>query len=253
MTPVLLFVGFIGLVILWQVVRHLASARVAAAGVIIITLALALGTWLVVPGLLVATPTVPPGQLVGWELGSGFGGTKFDPATAQTTTVIPMVVDHPGWANERDWLGEPAIAYTPWSVTITMHARDANHDSSFVGWYLSGMYTQVQLSEPLGGRQLFDGSKSPPHPRSPGDPPYRLRSRGSASRNVASAPPQTKSSRPSQASDLLPNTGASRYRLPRAATACASRTDTAGSVVVESITRTSGPRWSSSASSNTAR
>ncbi len=165
MTPVLLFIGFIGIVVAWQF-RRSAWARFAVAGV----LAVALVVSLVAPGLLVPTPPVPSGQLVGWELGQGFGGPRFDPANAQTTTVIPMVVDHPGWANERDWLGEPAIAYTPWSVTIAMHARDANHDPGFVSWYLSGMYTQVQLREPLGGRQLFDGSKSPPHPRSPGDP-----------------------------------------------------------------------------------
>ena len=165
MTPVLLFIGFLGIVALWRF-RHSARARVTVAGV----LAVAIGVWLLAPGLLVPKPATPTGQLVGWELAQGFGGLRFDPATAQTTTVIPMVVDHPGWANERDWLGEPAIAYTPWSVTITMHARDANHDPGFVSWYLSGLYTQVRLSEPLAGRQLFDGSKSPPHPRSPGDP-----------------------------------------------------------------------------------
>ena len=117
------------------------------------------------------SPPVPSGQLVGWELGQDSAASKFDPATAQSTTVIPMVVDHPAWTNEADWLGEPAIAYTPWSVTITMHARDIGPVPSTAGWYLSGMNALVQLSEPLGGRQLFDGSKSPPHPRSPGDTP----------------------------------------------------------------------------------
>ena len=166
MTPITLFIGFIGVVVLWQVTRHAAPARVAGAVVIVVVL----GAWLFNPGLLVPSPPVPSGQLVGWELGQGYGGLRFDPATARTTTVVPMVVDHPAWANERDWLGEPAIAYTPWSVTITMHARDSDHDTSCVCWYLSGMNAVVQLSEPLGGRQLFDGSKSPPHRRSPGDP-----------------------------------------------------------------------------------
>ena len=151
---------------LWQF-RRSARARVAVGVVIVVVL----GVWLFEPGFLVPSPPVPSGQVVGWELGQDYGGLQLDPATAQSTTVIPMVVDHPGWANEQDWLGEPAIAYTPWSVTITMHARDADHDPSCVCWFLSGENAVVQLSEPLGGRQLFDGSKSPPHPRSPGDPP----------------------------------------------------------------------------------
>lgn len=165
MNPIVLFIGFITIVVMWQV-RH--SVRAAVAGAVVIVFVL--GVWLFNPGLVVPSPPVPSGQLVGWELGQDYGGLQFDPATAQSTSVIPMVVDHPAWTRESTWLGEPAIAYTPWSVTITMHAREANPDPSCACWVLSGMNALVQLSEPLGGRQLFDGSKSPPHPRSPGDP-----------------------------------------------------------------------------------
>lgn len=163
--PILLFIGFIALVVLWQF-RHSVRAMVAGGIAIVVVL----GVWQFSPGWLVPSPPVPSGQLVGWELGQDYGGLRFDPATAQSTTEIPMVVDHPAWTTEAGWLGEPAIAYTPWSVTITMHARDANHDPSCMCLYLSGENALVRLSEPLGGRQLFDGSKSPPHPRSPGDP-----------------------------------------------------------------------------------
>lgn len=168
MTPVVLFIGFLALVVLWRV-RHALRTRIAGTVVIVV----ALGAWLFIPGLLVPSPPVRPDQLVGWELGHDYGGLQFDPATAQTTTVIPMVVDHPACdGNSPDWLGEPAIIYTPWSVTITMYSRYPFRNASCAGgWYLSGMNAQVVLSEPLGGRQLFDGSKSPPHPRSPGDPP----------------------------------------------------------------------------------
>ena len=168
MTPVLLFIGFLGFVVLWRV-RHSLRAKIWGAIMIVAVL----GAWLFSPGLLVLSPSVPSDQLVGWELGQGYGGRPFEPATAQTTTVIPMVVDHPACdGNRPDWLGEPAIAYTPWSVTITMYSRYPNRDASCSGgWYLSGMNALVELREPLGGRQLFDGSKSPPHPRSPGDPP----------------------------------------------------------------------------------
>ena len=34
-------------------------------------------------------------------------------------------------------------------------------DRHIVGTYLSGIYLPVHLSEPLGGRALFDGSSSP--------------------------------------------------------------------------------------------
>jgi hypothetical protein len=167
MTPLLLFIGFLGFVVLWRV-RQSMRARIGGAILIMV----ALGVALVSPGLLVPSPAVPSGQ-VGWELGQDYGGLQFDPATADTTTLIPMVVDHPACdGNSPDWLGEPAIAYTPWSVTITMHSRYPFRDGSCGGgWYLSGMNALVALREPLGGRQLFDGSKSPPHPRSPGDPP----------------------------------------------------------------------------------
>jgi hypothetical protein len=168
---ILPFVGFVLAVVLWHVVRRVAAPRVTAAVLVTTGLVAVLGTWMVAPGLFVPSPAAPSGQLVGWELGQGYGGPRFDPATAQSTTMIPMVVDHPACAG-ADWLGQPAIAYTPWSVTITMSAREPLRNATCSGgWYLSGMYVQVLLSEPLGGRQLFDGSKSPPHPRSAGDPP----------------------------------------------------------------------------------
>jgi hypothetical protein len=168
MTPFVLLIGFVGFVVLWKA-RPFWRAGVAIAGVTVFALA----AWMLAPTLFVPTPFNPSGRLVGWELGRCCGGGPlFGSATAQTTTVVPMMVDHPAChGNDSDWLGEPAIAYTPWSVTITMHTRDGfGNANSCYGMYLSGMPTRVQLSEPLGGRQLYDGSKSPPHPRSPGDP-----------------------------------------------------------------------------------
>ena len=166
MTPVALLIGFIGVVALWQAIRHFARARAATAGVIVVVGTFVLAAWLLAPGLLVLSPAVPSGQAVGWEFSHFLAGNGFDRSSA---TMIPMEVDHPGCLNE-DWLGEPAIAYTPWSVTITMHTREPLGDDEMCQYsFLSGMAVRVQLSEPLGGRQLFDGSKTPPHPRSPGD------------------------------------------------------------------------------------
>ena len=45
----------------------------------------ALAAW-----LLVLSPLFPSERLVGWQLNYGYLGPGFDPATAQTTTVIPV-------------------------------------------------------------------------------------------------------------------------------------------------------------------
>ena len=78
---------------------------------------------------------------------------------------------------DYSWL-TPAIASTPWSVTITLHTSDAYANNPKcpgagrgvlpVGVYLSPLYFPVHLNEPLGGRALFDGSQFPAAAR-----PYR--------------------------------------------------------------------------------
>jgi hypothetical protein len=162
----LLLSGLLVGVILWRVRRRYGRPGVMiATGVLILV---ALGAW-VLPPLAIQSD-----RSVGWELGHGFGGPKFDPATAQTTTTIPIVVDWPG-CESGDWLATPAIVYTPWSVTITMSISDAfAAKGEPLGWCLSGKYVRVQLSEPLGGRQLFDGSWFPAHARSANDPDWSV-------------------------------------------------------------------------------
>jgi hypothetical protein len=119
-------------------------------------------------------------EAVGWQLSGGIGGPKFDPAFAQTTAVVYVEVDWPACVETRDysWL-RADTSYMPWSVTITLHTSDAFarnpkcHNASsnglpMVGHYLSALSFPVQLSEPLGGRSLFDGSQFPAAGR-----PYR--------------------------------------------------------------------------------
>jgi hypothetical protein len=174
-TPIALFVGFLVIVVLWAVARRFVSARASAAGIVIGLLVATLTVWQVAPGLLVPKPEVPSGTVVGWELPLGWAEIKND-LTPQST-VITMVVDHPGCTSSGggDWLGDAVTAYTPWSVTITMHTRDRLANSvSCRGYYLAGEVAKVQLSEPLGLRKLFDGSKSPPHRRSPSDTPSSM-------------------------------------------------------------------------------
>jgi hypothetical protein len=175
--PVRLFIGFILVVVVWKalrvapvVVRRVAPAgvdarRIASVGAVVVAFVIGFGlaAWLLPP------LSIPSSRSVGWVLGDGFGGPGFEPASAQTTTVIAMIVDTPSCTQDRDWLATPAVTYTPWAVTITMHTSASFGDvTKCGGWMLSGTYVQVQLSEPLGGRALFDGSRFPPHARTPG-------------------------------------------------------------------------------------
>lgn len=126
---------------------------------------------------LVPSPSLPPYRSVGWRLADGFLGTpRFDPTTAQTTTMVPISVDWLSCAPQDDsWLAPPVITYTPSSVTITMHTTDAfaatttcggGNDMGMISAVLDvGIPVAVHLSEPLGGRALFDGASIPPDAR----------------------------------------------------------------------------------------
>jgi hypothetical protein len=123
--------------------------------------------------------SIPPSRLLSWQLNSGVG-QQLNAAAAQTATEVTVEVEHPYCApiDVGPWLADPIVSYTPWSVTITMHLNDtadmatcssqqAQHQGSLplVGGYLTGIFYQVQLSEPLRGRMLFDGSSFPPAAR----------------------------------------------------------------------------------------
>ena len=125
-------------------------------------------------------PSFPPERSVGWILYDGFGPSTFNPSTADTTTVVTVRVGVPSCLmgdtpRDSSWLAPPAITYTPSTVTITLLTNDAFERTSCFGTlngrrvigYVLDSYTsvRVQLSEPLRGRALFDGSTSPPKPR----------------------------------------------------------------------------------------
>lgn len=143
--------------------RQILSIGLVLVGVVMLV---AVAAWLLLP-----SSSVPPARFLGWKLVYDYGGgLAFDPATAQTTTVIPVEVDDPACAPDGlSWLATPVVTYTPVSVMIQLRMTDTAAarcaDSHIVGTYLSGIYLPVQLSEPLGGRALFDGSSSPPAAR----------------------------------------------------------------------------------------
>lgn len=129
----------------------------------------------------------PPADAVWWRLTGGpesvvadgeAGAPRLDETSVQTTTEIPIVTYYP-WpgglaAPDDSWLGTPTITYTPSAVIITMHVSVSftcgppmATTKRACGWSLEPRYVQkpVHLSEPLGGRALFDGSTNPPQQR----------------------------------------------------------------------------------------
>jgi hypothetical protein len=113
--------------------------------------------------------TVLSTRTIPWEVSAGIGGPPF---AATTDSVAYVEVDWPSCVEQRDysWL-TPDVAYLPWSVTITLRTSDTYTAQCgeagmggrlpSVGAYLSPLSFPVQLTEPLGGRPLFDGSTFP--------------------------------------------------------------------------------------------
>ncbi len=182
--PLLLFLGVLGLAILWQV-RRLVAARVVARRVANAAIAL-LAVLMVVAvpvRLMMPAQSIPPSRLLSWQLNRLASGPGLDPATAEAMTAVRIEVEPPGCAaiEVGPWLADPIVTYTPWSVTITMHMNDTapplftsssaclpHEGLPVLGSYrMDNLYT-VQLREPLGGRWLLDGSSFPPQAR-----PYR--------------------------------------------------------------------------------
>jgi hypothetical protein len=126
---------------------------------------------LVVARLLVAP--LPSGRSLGWQTAYGFPGAETD-----SGMVIPIEVERPACAPDgTSWLATPVVTYTPIAVFITIRMAGPFDTSGpgcavagdgplpTVGNYLMGTYVPVLLSEPLGGRVLFDGGGLFPSPR----------------------------------------------------------------------------------------
>ena len=116
------------------------------------------GALLLFPGV-----PVPSSRLVAWQL-HGFAGPGFDPTTAQTSYVVRVAVAR--WPTEFDqnnssWLATPVVTYTPLSVTITLYTTESFSQKRMYSWFDTGGWVDVQLTEPLGRRMLFDGSNFP--------------------------------------------------------------------------------------------
>jgi hypothetical protein len=171
--PVLVFVAFLVGVAMWEVWRRtsagMARGRVGRVGVVIVA-AVAV---VVVARLLVAP--LPSERTLTWR-----AGFAFDSSQAQAN-VVRVEVERPSCAPDGDaWIATPVVTYTPLAVFITVRMADTfnipgctgtlgYHDGRLplVGSYLTGTYLDVQLTEPLGGRTLFDGAGLLPEPRPP--------------------------------------------------------------------------------------
>jgi hypothetical protein len=149
--------------------RRIESVGLVVVGVVMLV---AVAAWLLFP-----SPSLPWTR-IGWRL-HAFGGPAFDPAMAQTTTEVKVYVasSPEGYiGDDVSWLATPAITYTPWGVIVTLHTSDSvpcggkesrplPGGGSVSCWYDVGEWVPVHLSEPLGGRALFDGSAFPPAAR----------------------------------------------------------------------------------------
>ncbi len=146
--------------------------RVAGVGVVVLAVLIVM---LLAAGLLFPALSIPSERLVSWRGGAPSGQTA-----AQTASVIRVEANRPACVSDPSaWLAPPAITYTPLFVIVTLHTTDAFEATNkcakakpnrsgllpIVGYYLSGKYLDVHLSEPLGGRALFDGSQFPPAAR----------------------------------------------------------------------------------------
>ena len=135
----------------------------------------------------VSSRFTPHGSIM-WQL-SGYGGPGLDPATARTTTVLKVFVAQ--WPADEligdSWLAAPEVSYAASSVTIRLRPSDAyrsatQRNNNRLGFYDTGGWVEVHLTEPLLGRALFDGSTFPPAAR-----PYPTVAEASAAAARASA------------------------------------------------------------------
>ena len=116
--------------------------------------------------------TILSSHAVPWHPSAGLSGRSFASAPVQTSLVVYVEVEWPGCIDIGDynWL-TPDVSYMPWSVTITLRTNNYYADKCTkpgadgrqppIGYYLSPLSFQVQLSEPVGNRPLSDGSTFP--------------------------------------------------------------------------------------------
>ncbi len=181
--------------------------------------------------------------LAGWPFMSSrsaepsvsWGAPGFRGATAETTTVVTVTVGRPDciyWdrtvpRSDTSWLAPPVVSYTPTAVTITLQPSDAFEHADRcwstvngrrVLGYILDVYdsVRVQLSEPLRGRALFDGSTSPPAAR-----PYPTAAEVLAAKAEASAAAETARAEASAAA-RPPRLKRQRPRRPHRAPAASS-------------------------------
>jgi hypothetical protein len=172
---VLLFVAFLVLVAMWGVRRRApAGAARGRADRVRIGIGIVGVIAVVVVARLLVAP-LPSERTLTWK-----AGFAYDPAQTQATAV-QVEVERPGCTPDgTSWLATPVVTYTPLAVFITVRMADTfnvpgctgtlgYHDGRLplVGGYLTGTYLDVQLTEPLRGRALFDGAGLLPEPRLP--------------------------------------------------------------------------------------
>ena len=148
-----------------QIASSTGPSRIARVAIVVV--AVLVGLFLA--RLLVAP--LPSERSLPWRSASGFPA-----AGSEAGNVVPIEVERPACApGGASWLATPVVTYTPLAVFITIRMAgtfDASRCSvakdgllPTIGNYLTGTYVPVLLTQPLGGRLLFDGAGLVPEPR----------------------------------------------------------------------------------------
>lgn len=183
--PVLLFVGFLFVVVLSETPRVLFGATGGlgwargrrlelvgnakaprklglARGRGLVPIAIGAVAIALVATLAIVQPRLGGGHVVGWGRAADASGGRLDPETTRIRVAVwPPTDANPAYGPVdpafADWLAEPTIEYTSSSVIVTLHTSD-DFDAAGVGWSLEPTFLGVELREPLGERTLVDGS-----------------------------------------------------------------------------------------------
>ncbi len=138
------------------------TRRIPALAILALVIAVGLGA-----GLVYANASKGGGgEAIPWHL-DGMGGANSSLADSQVSDPNILRVHIEVWPStspDDSWL-VPSVDYGSDGVTVTLRPDEAHalHQNGLptVGWYDTGGWVNVRLSEPVGRRALYDGSTSP--------------------------------------------------------------------------------------------
>ena len=125
-----------------------------------------------VPPEALASPVASIPQEFGKATWAIDGSLAAPDSTTRTLHILVWEQACSGGVPATGRISPPVIVYSPTTVTITLGVRPIQVPSGYLVTCPGppGTPATVELSEPLGSRQLLDGGRTPPAPPSPGFP-----------------------------------------------------------------------------------